>query len=535
MKNCPACNLKKLLKKKSTPSLALPDRVYGGALTPPMGWSSWNTFGPNISETLIAETAEAIADSGLLAAGYQYVNLDDCWQATFRNEKGETVADPERFPHGMKWLADKINAKGLRMGLYSSNGTHTCQEMPAALGREPLDAYTIASYGAEYFKYDYCHNIPLPNKGILFHGLLIYKDGELIAKRGVDDAKLTPPARLTKNKYSKDVLFFDRCEMGGAVEFSVVAPEEGKYLAVLEIFKFGRYKKFLTLRTPLGDAYFEQPEEPYRMQPGRLHGYINLKKGINTVKVFNPVMTEADSAAILYYRMGECLREAAEKVAKETGAPVKPIVFSICEWGKNKPWLWGKSAGTLWRTTGDITADWKKIMEIYEKNVELYPYSGSGCYNDPDMLEVGNGKLTTEENYAHFALWCMMASPLILGNDVRIRDARINRIVTDKELIAIDQDTLGLAAKRLKKGKADILARPLADGGAAVCLFNKSNKDIAASIGVEELFAEPYLLLLKKPDSFKIELIRDGGREEVKEVAASLPPHGAAVFRIVPR
>ena len=131
---------------------------------------------------------------------------------------------------------------------------------------------------------------------------------------------------------------------------------------------------------------------------------------------------------------------------------------------------------------------------IYERNVKLYPYSQKGAWNDPDMLEVGNGKLTPEQNRSHFALWCMMCSPLILGNDLRVMKKEVLDIITNKDLIAIDQDELGIAAKRVKKGGIDVLARPLSGGRWAVCFFNKrGEKDF--SFPLKKLTGDEYVKL----------------------------------------
>ena len=121
-----------------------------------------------------------------------------------------------------------------------------------------------------------------------------------------------------------------------------------------------------------------------------------------------------------YQNMGKQLQYATKKVAEDTNSKEKPIVFSICEWGWNRPYKWGGTAGNLWRTTPDIRPEWLWMINyMYRHNVKLDKYASVGHWNDPDMLEVGNGKLTYDENVAHFSLWCMMASPLILGNDLR--------------------------------------------------------------------------------------------------------------------
>lgn len=155
------------LAKKAVNSVKLTfpvDSKYdnGAALTPPMGWSSWNTFRNRIDERLITETAQAMRDSGLAQAGYVYVNIDDCWQSSIRDENGRLQGDFSNFPSGIPALVKKVNGMGLKLGIYTSNGTLTCEDLPASLGYEAVDAQTFAEWGVEYFKYDFCHNVPIP-------------------------------------------------------------------------------------------------------------------------------------------------------------------------------------------------------------------------------------------------------------------------------------------------------------------------------------------------------------------------------------
>ena len=125
--------------------------------TPPMGWNPWNTFGPNINEKLIMEIADAMVEKGYKDAGYEYVVIDDCWQLRERGENGELLVDPEKFPHGMKYLADYIHAKGLKFGIYSAAGVRTCAGYPGSYGHEYEDAALFASWDVDYLKYDKCH------------------------------------------------------------------------------------------------------------------------------------------------------------------------------------------------------------------------------------------------------------------------------------------------------------------------------------------------------------------------------------------
>jgi alpha-galactosidase len=318
------------------------------ALTPPMGWNSWNLYQCDINEDLIKKTADAMVEKGMLDAGYEYLIIDDCWQIA-RDENGNILPDPERFPSGIKTLADYVHSKGLKFGIYSDAGTKTCQGRPGSRGYEFQDARTYAEWGVDYLKYDWCHH-------------------------GTQDARAS------------------------------------------------------------------------------------------------------------YKLMADAL--------KATG---RPIVFSICEWGTNKPWLWGKEVGgNLWRTTEDILncwdcrTDWGGMgfVHILDLQVGLECYAGPGHWNDPDMLEVGNSGLTVSESRAHFSLWAILAAPLIAGNDIINMSDEIREILTNKEVIAVDQDSLGKQGTRVKDlGDLEVWARQLHDGSRAVVLFNRG-KD-AAEISFE--------------------------------------------------
>jgi alpha-galactosidase len=159
----------------------------------------------------------------------------------------------------------------------------------------------------------------------------------------------------------------------------------------------------------------------------------------------------------------------------------RPIVFSMCEWGTAKPWLWAKDVGNLWRTTGDITDKWEGkydyswgMLSILDQQVGLESFAGPGHWNDPDMLEVGNGGMTENEYRAHFSLWAILAAPLIAGNDLRSMTPEIASILTNREVIAIDQDRLGRQGHRAAKdGDSEVWAREIADGNRAVVLLNR--------------------------------------------------------------
>lgn len=324
------------------------------ALTPPMGWNSWNYFGCNVSESLIKQMAEAMVSSGMKDAGYQYIVIDDCWQIS-RDANGNIVADPARFPSGMKALADYIHSLGLKFGLYSCAGTKTCAGRPGSKGYEYQDAKQYAEWGVDYLKYDWCY-------------------------------------------------------------------------------------------------------------------------------------TEGQNSRTSYQRMRNALEAAG-----------RPIVFSICEWGSTQPWLWARGIGHLWRTTGDIQPTWESIMHILDLQVGLEKYAGSGGWNDPDMLEVGNGDLTYRENRAHFSLWCLLAAPLMAGNDLRNMRPEVLEILTNREVIAVNQDSLGIQGHKVRDdGDYEVWSKLLKDSSIALILLNRGSKEKEIAVSWEEIgFEEESVLRVR--------------------------------------
>ena len=162
----------------------------------------------------------------------------------------------------------------------------------------------------------------------------------------------------------------------------------------------------------------------------------------------------------------------------------RPIVFSICEWGRHKPWTWAADRGHMWRTTHDIADTWPSLMDIAERQTELHVFAGPDHWNDPDMLEVGNGGMTDVEYRTHMSLWAMLAAPLMAGNDVRTMSDPTRAILTAREVIAIDQDSRGAQGRRVRRtATGDIWARPLADGAYAVLLLNRA--DARANVHVQ--------------------------------------------------
>lgn len=529
---CPICFVKRFFNVPSKVSEVYPADFYcnGAALTPPMGWSSWNTFRNRIDENLIYDTAVAMKEKGLVDAGYHFVNIDDNWVDNARDDEGRIQADKLTFPNGIPALVEKVNAMGISLGVYSSNGTATCEDLTASLYHEWTDAYTFAKWGVEYFKYDFCHNIPLSEYAPLVYAVTISKNG-IGRTYDCKEAVLSGLARYMKKKGfdGKYVSGLDRRE--GAMTFdNIEVEEDGVYNVTVHIVKHGQYEKCLMLEANGSEReVLIFPSQKRFNMTAKFTVSMRLKKGKNTLKLFNPIGTRADSAMLQYVNMGRQLKKATEKVARDAGKPEKPITFSICEWGFNQPYKWGRYAGNLWRTTPDIRPIWPWIKILYNHTVKLYKYAGVGGWNDPDMLEVGNGKLTFEQNRSHFALWCMMCAPLILGNDLRNISDDVLKIVKNPDLIAINQDALGVPAKRVVKGTVDVLVKPLADGSVAVCAFNKGGKK-KYNLNLKKVLSDEYARC-KKTENFVATNLWDKSETTTNGVlSVSVNKHDSAVF-----
>lgn len=540
---CPECDIRKAIAKAGVHIKA--DDVYnnGVASTPPMGWSSWNCFRNHIDENKILEIAEAVKKSGLLDAGYNYINLDDCWHSSMRDENGRLQGDLSTFPSGIKSLVERLNEMGFKVGIYSSNGTLTCEDLPASLGNERIDAETFASWGIEYFKYDFCHNKPISSKAPLIDRIIISSiDADREYIKSAESGVLSGTAKYFKDEKGSYIGRLD--SNTGSVKFIFDGIEEdGEYVMTIVVRKSGQVDKYATVKVNNDEAYAAHfPPTKAWSSEGRVQLYVKLKKGTNVFEIKNPIGSKADSAATQYINMGKELKRATKLYAEENNVPEKPIVFSICEWGLNKPWKWGAKAGNLWRTTPDIKPFWASVLGIYEATVRLYKYSRIGGWNDPDMLEVGNGNLTVEENKAHFTLWAMLCAPLILGNDIRSfikedgtadKDNKILQILTNKEIIDLNQDKKGVQCRRYKtNGFTDILLKPLENKEFAVCFFNKTGSEKQMSADFSDIVNQSYI---ETPHSNSYECFELWSKEKsvlTSALSATVPAHGVAVYRV---
>ncbi len=326
------------------------------ALTPPMGWNSWNCWGCAIDEQKIRHAAEAMVSSGLVNHGWQYINIDDCWMKKLGSDDpivgGPTrdacgrILTNARFPD-MKALTDYIHSLGLKVGVYISPGPSTCQRYEGSWQHELHDAQSFADWGFDYLKYDWC---------------------------GYSDIVRRPT--------------------------------------------------------------LEQMKEPYIFMRG-------------------------------------CL----DRVNRD-------IVYSLCQYGMGEVWKWGAEVGgNCWRTTGDIVDSWGSMAGIGFAQAECSPYASPGHWNDPDMLVVGKvgwgpslheSRLTPNEQYTHISLWCLLCSPLLIGCDLTQLDDFTMNLLTNDEVLEVNQDPLGRQAGRVAQdGSTEVWAKPMEDGSTAVGLFNR--------------------------------------------------------------
>ncbi|HZT03215.1 MAG TPA: glycoside hydrolase family 27 protein [Steroidobacteraceae bacterium] len=374
-----------------TPAYALDN---GLARTPPMGWNSWNSFHCDVSAKLVEATADAMVTSGMKAAGYVYVNIDDCWLLKKRGPRGDLVPDPRKFPRGIEAVAAYVHRKGLKLGIYESAGTTTCAGYPGSIGHEKQDAAQFARWGVDYLKYDNC----------------------------------------------------------------------------------GDYR---------GETYLQR-----------------------------------------YTAMRDAISDSG-----------RPMVYSLCEWGNEAPWNWAQPVGNLWRTTQDITPRWKTdqpdnayprgIMDIADQQAALSAASHPGAWNDPDMLEVGNGYLTADESRAHFSLWALLNAPLIAGNDLRTMSKEVRDILTNREVIAVDQDWGGRQGYRVRDaGKTQVWVKPMSDGSVAVILLNPGRGPVDIEATAQEIG-------LKHADDYAVRnLWQHTDSVSHGRIEANVATHSVAMFRV---
>lgn len=218
----------------------------------------------------------------------------------------------------------------------------------------------------------------------------------------------------------------------------------------------------------------------------------------------------------VYQRMGDALQ-----------ATGRPIVFSLCEYGMGGVEKWGPEVGgNLWRTTGDIRDEWDSMIDNIERQVPTAPFAGPGHWNDPDMLEIGNGHMTDEEYRTHMSLWALTAAPLLAGNDIRTMSEATKSILLNKEVIAVDQDPLGKQASPVKHGDLETWIKPLADGAVAVGVVNLGSAAAKATVNASDLRLGGTPKMARDLWSQKDVKFADGS------YSAMVPSHGVLMLRV---
>jgi len=499
------------MSKLTTTAFALDD---GLALTPPMGWNSWNKFGGNIDQWKIMGMADAMVDSGMKDAGYEYINIDDNWMTDTRDANGDLVPDPVRFPDGIKGVADYVHSKGLKLGIYSSNGTKTCMGLPASQGHEERDAAKFAEWEVDFLKYDFCYNIRSSTYAPDLDKITV-SDGtnEMTYEAESPDNTLTGNARINGSRVG-----FIGNDAGDLTMNKITVPTEGNYALTVHYYNgdAGSRNLYVSVNGSTGEKY-SLPSSGDWYAVASYPIQVTLRQGENTIKFYNP----EDGAAISAQQYG-AMRDALQATGRQ-------IMFSICEWGANKPWLWGPSVGQLWRTTGDITDTWDSMTSILDQNSVLAQYAGPGHWNDPDMLEVGNGGMTDTEYRAHFSLWSMMAAPLIAGNDISNMTEATKEILLNKEVIAIDQDPAGIQGSKIRDdGDYEVWVKPLSNGDKAVLFFNRSQSSTTMNLNISDLGLNDASVYIVR------DLWEHSESATTNLISAVVPSHGAAMFRVHP-
>jgi alpha-galactosidase len=357
-----------------------------------MGWNDWYSVFCGVNAQLVEQTAQAMVSNGMKAAGYDYVNIDDCWMAPSRDSAGNLVADPTRFPDGMKPVADYVHALGLKLGLYEDAGTTTCAHLPGSYGHEAQDAATLAAWGVDYLKYDRC-NIP-----------------------------------------------------------------------------FGAF----------------------------------------------PAQSQQQVEQALYTRMSQALI-----------ATGRPIVFSAAAPDPGvDPWAWSPPIANLWRTTTDIQDNFGAMLVNFDGTVDLSADARPGAWNDPDLLQIGNGGSTPLEYRTEFSLWAEMAAPLIASTNIATLSSRALAIYENSRVIAVDQDPLGAQGVPIARaGGRWVLTKQLQNGDRSVVLFNSTNT--ATKIATTATAAG-----LPAAHAYRLQdLWTDAVTETGGAISAFVPAHAVVMYR----
>jgi len=497
---------------------------------PAMGWNSWNAFGSGNTEALTKMMADKMVELGLKELGYRYVVLDDgCYKSERVN--GELSNENVKFPSGFRALSDYVHSLGLRFGMYNDIGTNLCAGAAVGTcGHENVDAHSYIEWGVDFLKVDNCYYLwdnatfsagtnakytyapKIKSIRICGNGIEKFYDA-------VQDGVLTGQGCKKEEDCVWNIGTFDGTNVGttpvgirsGELEFSVEVPVAGEYEVFVTYASgeepgVGRWMQIGVGDTVAYDEMVVATEDKDTYAEGE--GIpVTLVAGANCLRVMNHRRQEN---TLMSYA---ALLEELNKVN-----PEHDIIYSICEWGKTQPHNWGYKVGDSWRILNDITfcvgsdgnpgrGTWfdqgtASVTSQYDKAVVMDEFAGlTKGWNDPDMLMIGMDGLTETMNKTHMTMWCMMNSPLMLGLDLRRvkQGDALHRIIANKELIALNQDALGIQAKRVfttiptetpdtdyitNHNRCDILAKPLADGSVAISFINVNDKDYEGTLSI---------------------------------------------------
>ena len=501
---------------------------------PAIGWNSWNAFGSGNTEALTRAMADKIIELGLDKLGYKYLVLDD---GCYKSERvdGKLSNEPVKFPGGFKALSDYVHSKGLKFGMYNDIGTNLCAGAAVGTcGHEEVDAQSYIDWGVDFLKIDNCYylwdNATFSNpenarfvfapkiKNVIVDGkkLSAVGDGILTGASvktdeaggfvfGIGTLDGTNTGTSPVGLRSGELIFEVESDCEKAVDLEI------EYASGREV----GIGEWVQLAVGEGNAaeYFYDDLLPVTADKDTFvlsaSISIRLRAGKNKIRIMNHRRQE--NTLDSYAAMLEGLNKAK---------PDHEVVLSMCEWGKTHPQNWAYKVGDSWRILNDITfrvgsdgnpgfGVWKdpgtpSVTSQYNKAVVMDEFAGlDKGWNDPDMLMIGMDGLNLVQNKTHFTMWCMMNSPLMLGLDLRrvsLGD-ELYKIIANRDLIALNQDALGVQAKRIFTtadcgsetpdkayiediNRIDVLAKPLADGGIALSFINVSEENWTGNISV---------------------------------------------------
>ena len=552
---------------------------------PAMGWNSWNAFGSGNTEELTKAMVNKIKELELYKYGYEYIVLDD---GCYRPERvdGRLQSDPVKFPSGFKAMADFVHGNGLKFGMYNDIGTKLCSGAEVGIyGYEKTDCEDYIRWDIDFIKVDNCYymwdnaTFAAPENAKYSYAPNI-RSIEVAGGfySAVKDAIITGTRAEVKDDYVTFIGTFDGTGpensptglRSSELIFDVLAPDAGEYDLIVTYATGAEEGVGQWLQIAVNDemifddlmAETESKDDFRSSEPFK----VTLESGVNTIRLMN------------HRRQENTLHSYAE-IKREliNAGGDRDIVFSICEWGKTQPHDWGNKVGNSWRILNDITfqvgsdgdhgtAAWESdyttsITSQYNKAVIMDEYAGLDFgWNDPDMLVIGMDGIDMTMNISHMAMWCMLNSPLMLGLDLRrvSKGDEIFDLITNEDLIALDQDALGIQAKIFTtyecddpalsyirdNDRIDVLAKPLAGGDIALGFFNlsTSEKTLDKKIDVDLILQK---IGFKMEDAARFKdassySVKDLFTKETKSVdekvfsVPALPGCGCKVLRITP-